>query len=231
MSAKIPNAILLSIAFAANAIGADTAETTRLYMIADAGVNFVQDLGFSRILGFDTRGFEAEIEPGIRVTLGVGYHLSPTLAAELEGGFAYNETKTYSGVVDGIVLSGSANAWVVPYTVGLTWRPAIPAPEKPELDYGQRFFQSLRPYVGAGAGAASVFGEIEIASPIETFSDSGTDIQLTYYAKAGLTYPLTGNVELGVQYRFYGLSGFTIKETESDAVLAHSVSAVLRIKF
>jgi hypothetical protein len=158
----------------------------------------------------------------------------PELAAEVEGGFSYNETKTYSGTLGGVFLSGFARAWIVPVTAGFTYRPKLPpaANSNFETSSTERFFQNLHPFIGAGAGAAFLRGEIEAtAIPGGLFRDAGQDTQLTYYAKAGLTFDITDNVELGVQYRFSGISGFTIEATQSEDIFSHSITAALRISF
>jgi len=208
----------------------------RFYFIADAGVNFVQDIGFDRIAGVDTDGFSAEVDPGPKGTVGVGYAFLPALAAELEAGVSYNETRTYSAIIGGVPFKGDASLWVVPVTVGVTWRPLLPPPASPrptEINYwGLKVFERARPFVGAGAGAAVVFGDIDFPVPSSGSSKtSGEDMVFTYYAKAGLTFPLSDKVELGVQYRFSGNPGFEIEDTKADDVLAHSVSAALRVSF
>ncbi len=235
MNARIQN--LIAVCFAACATtmyAADERGMTGFYAIGDLDANLVHDVGFVRIIGFNTPGFAAEIKPGIRGTVGIGYAFLPQLGAELEAGFSYNQTRTYSGSLNGDFLSGSADAWVVPVTVGLTYRPTfVPTtPSSVEIDYGQKFFQNLRPFVGAGVGVANVFGELELNSALNgTFRDSGWDTEFTYYAKAGLTYAVSPKVEIGFQYRFWGFSGFTIKSTQSEDIYAHAVGLVVHVKF
>ena len=232
MKAKILMAAC-SVSLAINAHGASIMD--RLYLIGDIGPNFVQKVGFERIAGVNTAGFFAEVDPGIRGTVGVGYAFLPELSAELEGGFSYNETKTYSAIAGGVPLNGSIQFWVVPVTVGLTWRPTIPPPppaSDTEVQYGQRFFQLARPYIGGGVGAAEVFGDNN--SPAQTtnpVSGTGRDTVLAYYAKAGITFPLNDWAEIGVQYRFHGNPGFTIKDTKAEEIYAHAVSLAVRIRF
>ena len=217
-------------------LGAEYTDKKGFYVIGDIGANFVQKLAFERIQGVDATGSASvEVHPGVRGTVGVGYAFLPQLAAELEGGFAYNETKTYSGVVGGVPLNGSIRLWHVPVTAGLTWRPPIPPPTPPsdaDIQYGQQIFQRVHPFIGAGIGAAAVFGDIDIPAPTANGQiGSGRDTVLTYYAKAGLMFPLNSRTEIGVQYRFYGSTGFTIKDTQSDDIFAHAVSVALRIRF
>jgi len=44
-------------------------------------------------------------------------------------------------------------------------------------------------------------------------------------------FPITPRAEIGVQYRFAGSSGFTIKDTQAEEMFAHAVSLAVRIKF
>jgi len=237
MKTTIPGLVgVWLVALAAAADAADSPENggrTGLYVIADAGVNFVQNVGFKSIAGVDVAGTEVEIDPGARATLGVGWAFVPDWSVELESGVACNETKTSSPPGNSFLNIHSARVWVVPVTVGLTWRPTIaPQPKSGiEIEYGQKFLRKAHPYIGAGFGGATFFGEFKASSPFETLKDSGSDTVFSFYAKAGLTWDVTSNVELGVQYRFSHFSGFTIKQTESEDILAHTVSAALRFKF
>jgi opacity protein-like surface antigen len=94
-----------------------------------------------------------------------------------------------------------------------------------------KFFQRSRPYVGSGLGAAEVFADFDAPTTTNNNQGSGRDTVFTYYVKAGVRFPLTDRTELGVQYRFSGNTGFTIKQTKSEEIFAHTVSVALRIQF
>ena len=224
-----------SLGLAAISQAADSGGRTGFYTMGDIGASFVQKLAFDRILGVNTgTPAEVSVNTGVRGTLGIGYSFVPTFAAELETGFSYNETKNFSEATGG-VQNGNLRFWVVPVTVGVNWRPLLsPPPPETELETFrplERAFRSLRPYVGGGIGAAAVFGEIDNPDATNPVGGSGRDTVLTYYVKTGLSYPLNDRTELGVQYRFYGTTGFTVKETHTDELFAHVVSVVLRISF
>jgi hypothetical protein len=208
-------------------------------VLGDIGPNFVQKITFDRILGVNAVGTPpVSVNTGVKGTVGVGYTFHPQLAAEVETGFSYNETKASSAIVGGVPLNGSMQLWFVPLTVGVVWRPPIPVPPPPgDLEtpyFGQKLIQKTRPYLGGGIGAAEVFGDIDVPAPSTNPTakgGSGRDTVLTYYVKAGLMFPVTDNAELGFQYRFHGTPGFTIKDTKAQDVFAHAVSVALRISF
>jgi hypothetical protein len=211
--------------------GAEAPDKPGLYLIGDAGANFIQKTTFKSILG-SPASMSLDIDPGARGTIGVGYAFLPTLAAEAELGASYNESKPF--IVGGIPGNGSLRLWTVPLTFGVTWRPMIP-PEKPsEIEAGprlQQLFQRSRPYIGAGVGAAEVFADVDTsASPLGS-QGSGQDTVLAYYLKAGVRLPITDRIELGLQYRFAGNTGFTIKQTKSEEMFAHAVSVAVRFQF
>src|SRR2546428_13200633 len=125
-----PKTIVLALCLTTPAIagrGAQISDKMGLYVIGDLGPNFVQKISLERILGVDTTGSPAvEVNPGVRGTAGVGYSFTRGLAAGLEAGFSYNETKTYSGIGGGVPLNGPIRLWQVPLTGGVASRPPIP---------------------------------------------------------------------------------------------------------
>jgi opacity protein-like surface antigen len=233
MNTKTTAVIAILLGLTLRTQGAEN--STGLYFIGDVGLNLVHDLKFERLLGVNATGLSAvSVDPGVRATVGVGYDFIPTVGAELEAGFVYNETKTYNSVIGGVPLNGSIRLWQVPVTVGVTWRPVFaPAPKSDvEINYGQAFLQNLRPFVGAGIGAAGIFAEVDNSAATTNPVDAdGHDTVLTYYLKAGLMYPLSDRTEIGFQYRFYGSPGFTIKETKSEEIYSHAMSVALRLRF
>src|SRR5437899_6759 len=91
---------------------ADSSDQPGFYLIGDIGPNLMQKVSFERILGVDATASPAvDFHAGVRGTVGVGYTFMPTLAAEGELGFSYNESKTYSGVLGGVPLNGSIRLW------------------------------------------------------------------------------------------------------------------------
>jgi len=225
---------LLAGCFVSLALGTEGAEVpdkSGLYLIGDAGANFMQKTTFERVLGSPT-SMSLDLNPGARGTIGVGYAFLPTVGAEAELGFSYNESKPF--IVGGIPGNGSLRLWTVPLTVGVTWRPTIPTEKPTEIETGpaiQRLFQRSRPYIGGGVGAAEVFADIDTPGSNLGSQGSGRDTVLTYYLKAGVRVPLNDRIELGLQYRFSGDTGFTIKQSKSEEILAHVVSVTVRVQF
>lgn len=215
--------------------GAENIGNSRLYLIGDVGANFVPKMTFNAVPNQPAGSYHSSVSPGVRATVGVGYNLMPELAAEAEVGFSYNEVKIDTGTLAGGASGDNVRLWHVPLTIGVNWRPYIPPPPPPgenEIRYGQEFFQRMQPYLGGGIGVAEVFGEVEgFPSSTNPISGTGNDTVLTFYAKAGLTYPITPHADLGVQYRFYGSPGFHFKGAETDEYYAHAVSVVFRWKF
>ena len=222
--------------WAVSGSGADNIGNSRVYLIADVGANFVPKITFNSISLQGPGHFESDdLSVGVRGTIGVGYNIVPEFALEAEMGFSYNEATVNTGTLGGTAAGVDVRLWHVPLTLGFNWRPYIPpAPrtQETEIDYGQSFFQRLQPYVGGGIGVAEVFGELEgFPSSTNPINEDDTDTVLTFYVKAGLTYPITPHADLGIQYRFYGGPGFSIKGSETDDYYAHALSAVFRWKF
>ena len=216
----------------------------RFYVFADLGVNLAHDIRSEvqttyiftpggRPVPASYPSTELEMEPGVRGTLGFGFRLLPYLAAEAEIGYSENQTKR--SIVLGQGPSVNAEAWftIIPYTLGLNWQ----LPPEPAAGHEQRsLFRRLKPFVGAGFGAATVFGDFdrwsESARGRSELEHKGNDTVPAYYAKAGITYPIGDHWELGTQYRVWGLPrGFRIEGTDTDNVLSHTLSLILAAEF
>ena len=216
----------------------------RFYVFADLGVNLVHDVisearseytvtPAGRPVWVSYPSTELEVEPGVRGTLGFGFRLQPCLAAEVEVGYSENRTKRSIVLMNGSSVNSEACFSIIPYTMGLNWQlPPHPAPNQERVS----LFRRLQPFVGAGFGAATVFGDFdrwsESARGTSGLEYEGNDTVPAYYAKAGITYPIAAHWDLGVQYRFWGLPrGFRIEGTDTDEVLSHSLSLSLAAEF
>ena len=216
----------------------------RFYVFADLGVNLVHDMRSEvwtaytitpagRPVWVSYPSTELEMEPGVRGTLGFGFRLLPYLAAEAEIGYSENHTKRSIVLMNGSSVNAQAWLTIIPYTIGLSWQ----LPPEPAANQEQgSLFRRLKPFVGAGVGAATVFGDFdrwsESARGTSELEHEGNDTVPAYYAKAGITYPITDHWELGIQYRVWGLPrGLRIEGIETDDVLSHTLGLTLAAEF
>ncbi len=94
----------------------------------------------------------------------------------------------------------------------------------------------LVPYVGAGIGLSSIYGELTSTSVYTGYRHSSSDIScsLAWNVGAGVAYELNPNVALDVGYRFAGFGSSTVRHNSSDInnyLTANEFSAGLRFSF
>src|SRR5947207_2732887 len=89
-TSKNKNLTVITIAALSCVTSVATAQDTpgRWYLGLDAGVAFQQDIAIK-----DTGGAKLSFDPGVRLDLSGGVHISPAWRAELDLGFIYNPVR------------------------------------------------------------------------------------------------------------------------------------------
>ena len=156
------------------------------YLRGEAGWNHMEGLGFN---GHPPApGGDSKEDEGYIVGGAAGYNIAPNLRIELNLDYRDNDVKSI-GVGGATGATGSVNS-IAGMVNGLV-----------DLPYQ---FWGIRPYIGAGVGLVSVnldnFGVTGM--PIANDRDTVGAVQ----AMAGLSYNLTSNWTMGLEYRF--LDGF-----------------------
>lgn len=158
----------------------------RFYMKADAGAAWLMDTDLEEFFGDRTPGAKVEFEPGPRFGLGFGYAVTDWFAAEADLGFMYNYLDNVTDSTRTDALFGQ-----VPFMLNA----------KVQLPNAKR----LIPYAGAGAGGSAMFldaDDLEVAGT--RVRGTGSDVVFAWQFFGGLRYKLTDNVDLGVEYRYFG---------------------------
>lgn len=150
--------------------------TNGVYLSGDAGLSIMQNM---TILGN-----VVQYHVGPRADVSVGYNITQNIAAELQGGFAYNGWSALNG--RSIPAGDTANVWTVPVMANGI--------------YKYWFKDHWQAYGGLGAGV--VISSLDIANPVET--SVSTDSTFGYQAMVGIKCIFDEHLEWGVGYRFLG---------------------------
>jgi len=179
------------------------------YVMIDAGVNMVPDVGVTLRDPLITVTGDFEFDPGIRFGVAGGYRFTPYFAAELETGFLYNELQDN----DDVTLSH------IPFLANAVFRFENSTP--------------LVPFLGVGAGGIASFFDIDNDDFDEEESDS--DIVFAWQAFAGLHYRINDNMTAGITYKYLGVDGpeFDIQRTsiEFETIHNHAILASFNWSF
>ncbi|GEM_PF-1482047 len=182
------------------------------YIDAAAGLNILLDSSLDDpALG--TREGTLSSDPGFAGSFALGTGLGKNFRVEAElayrtndpdsisvGGFGFTSNQSVSGSVT--VWSGMVNGY-----------------------YDIHTFDSFVPYVGIGAGFASV------SVDISTNSFEESDLVFAYQAALGIRYPLSDqNIELRGGYRFFNALSPELGTTEAE-YFAHTIEAGLTYHF
>lgn len=196
----------------------------RFYMKADAGAVWVMDTDLEEFFGEVTPGAEVEFEPGPRFGFGLGYSITDWLAAEAEVGFMYN-------LLDNVTDSARTDALFGQMPFLLNARFQWPNAKR------------LIPYAGAGAGGSAMFldaDDLEIGGT--QVGGTGSDVVFAWQFFGGLRYKLTDNIDLGVEYRYFGAQqpefdgdshGFHMgdESIEFGRIEGHALSLAVQFRF
>jgi opacity protein-like surface antigen len=170
------------------------------YLGLDTGVALQQDITLE-----NSRTMKLSFDPGFRLDVSGGVHLSQSWKAEVALGFIYNpggEYVTFLGdVPDYFQVPIMANAI---YTVPLKGRFSV--------------------HVGAGVG-----GVCSVIS-YHVF-DAETGFTFGYQGIVGVKYALKDNLDLGLSYKLLGTIEQDLGLYRADVTLSHSLLAALTFKF
>ena len=174
------------------------------YVSMSSAASFANDTNFNS-------GGSLSYDPGFIGFLGVGYRITPWIAAELEAGYLWLpfDRVSVSGIGSAQV-NGSFNGFVGFGNVVLTY---------PNLNY-------MAPYIGAVVGLVHRFDSAVTIAGVSTSTGSGTDFAAQ--AKVGIDFRLTGSMSIAPEYRFMWVnsSGNGLSNTN-----VHSVGASLKFRF
>ncbi len=192
---------------------ADTAQPPYFYVGVMGGTNFLQDSD-SSFGGVDNN---VDFETGFGVAGYAGYKWSFGVRTELEVGYRDNDVDTLSGT--GTAGSnGESNAWSVMGNVVY------------DIPTGTRF----TPYVGAGIGYADIDFN-SIGTVFTTQALDGGDEDFAYQAIAGVSYDLTREIAVNLDYRYFAALDPEIELTGGTSANVdynnHTVMVGLRYKF
>jgi opacity protein-like surface antigen len=203
------------LAFSANAEHNDG----RFYLRADVGGTWGPDADLKEYFGPVTPGSEVEFDPGFRFGATAGYDVTEWFAAEGQLGVMAANIRSITDAdrVDAVFSN-------VPLLVNAKFQWPSRCP--------------FTPYIGGGAG-------LSIASiGIEEIDLNGTSVEGTdadavfgYQGFAGIRYRLNDNMDLGLEYRYFGttapsweaenLSG----EIRFGCIETHAVSFTFTYRF
>lgn len=154
--------------------------------------------------------YKLPIDPGVRVDFAGGYRFSDWFAGELETGVVY-ATMNFPGDIhrDYFQVPVLANC-ILTYPHG-KWKP----------------------FVGAGAGIVEVLlnAHMDGSLPVDNFTTFGCQ------AIAGITYPVTSRLDIGINYKFLYSSQFRtdnpfhLPNAEFGPGMSHSISAAFVFHF
>jgi OmpA-OmpF porin, OOP family len=169
-------------ALAASASAQDSAvssaPSTGLYIGGAAGVNFQEN---NRFRGGDADN-NTSYNPGYAGLLNLGYGLGNGLRFEFEPGYRWNDVHEVGGV------NGSGHTDALSLMVNGIY------------DFNLPMLHGLTPHIGAGVGGARVHSN---SSSSTTVAVSGNDWVPAFQGIAGVDYPLTPQLRLGLDYRYF----------------------------
>lgn len=187
-----------------------------LYVSATGGALFPEDWSSSD-------GTRTSFKTGYSVLGALGLSLGLIgLRVEVEGG--YRQSDVDKVTVAGVGTPGSGSVKVESAMVNGYF----------EIPYS---ISAFRPYVGAGIGAARVFGSNVTVAGVRAIS--GHDTVMAYQAMAGLAYSMNAHLTWNLGYRFFATDMTTLAgevtgvsvPIKQSALYTHSVELGLRLTF
>lgn len=190
-----------------------------LYVGADAGGSFSQNITILNDTGFNGGGGEIKFQPGWRIGGFVGYKFCDYFSAEIGCGVIWNNVTTI-GIQN---LSGVASAHLeeVPLIVSGTFTYPL---------------GNFKPFIGAGIGAGfGFFSGDNFQSLGGPATYNSNDDTFLYQFEAGASYSVLKNLDLSVAYRLVG-TGDHYWNNESiplttSGTLDHTIEAKLTWRF
>lgn len=174
----------------------------RWYLGLDAGLALQQDLTVQ-----DTGGARFEFDPGFRLDVGGGVHLSRSWKAELELGFIYNSVSSVGGESVG---SGGPDYFQVPIMANVIYTLPLHGP--------------ISAYAGAGVGGVYGLLWTDLFGSEDSFA-------FGYQGILGVKYALNDSLDLGLSYKLLGTIEHDLGAARVDGALSHSILAAFTFKF
>ncbi len=142
---------------------------------------------------------------------GIGYRFADNWRAELDVAYQSHDT------------DADGNAFIVGGDVS-----AITA--MPVVYYDFNFGSPLKPFIGAGIGAARIDADYGVLNP--PFENRSDDAQwaLAWQGTAGVSYQATRNIALTARYRYLDAGNYDVGRAEAD-YRSHAVLAGLTFTF
>lgn len=181
----------------------------RAYIKFDAGGVITSDTDVQDIFGPVDPGTRVKFDPGPRLGVDFGYHLTDWFAAELETGIMANSLKEITGAddVDATLMS-------------------VPVLLNVKLELPTR--SPVTPYIGAGAGGSSSILSIDhLDYGGMHIEGTGSDFVFAWQAFGGVRIALNDRMGIGAEYRYFRSDGASFEGDEGDL----SSIANDRIKF
>ena len=198
-----------TLAFPVFALAADApvySDASSVYVSLHGGIlmNPTNEAKIAPTAGAEaTLPVEFGFDSGMRWGGAVGYNLNSSLAMELEYSNASFDSKDVA--VEGTTYDSEGDAGVQTimsnFVIG--------------ADYG-----SLRPYIGAGVGAARVAADVNPAITNDDLVDS--DWALAGQAFAGVNLAVSETVTIGARYRYQMIGATDMTDDRGDPVAADS---------
>ncbi len=187
------------------------------YVGGDVGGTLMQNMSLKNL------GTRVDFDPGIRGSILFGYNVVPPLALEFETGAIWNSISGNGPQIIGGSFANHADLYQVPFLGNVVFKAPLRC--------------GLTPYIGAGAGG--VVSTLTLTHDSDHFfaHTSDSDFTFAYQGKAGLTYALGWNMEVGVGYEFLGtldhrwFEGDPNLVVHSGPALSHSILATFTWKF
>jgi opacity protein-like surface antigen len=185
--------IHLSLGLSAAAIilaaGHAAAQPSRFYVKADAGGNITSDVSMTGYFGPVDPGTKVTFDPGIRLGLAGGYHVTDWFATELETGLMANHIHSITGA-----NQLDANFSNTPLLANLRFQ--LPGQHR------------LTPYFGGGlGGSVSILNADPMTLNGITIQGSAGALVFAYQAFAGLEWNLNEHMSVGVEYHYFATEG------------------------
>lgn len=199
----------LGLAFASSPAWAE--EPAGTYFHLNLGASFLEGLS---VVGPSGNRVTLNQDVGYLVNTGPGYVFANGFRAEIDLGYRHNDAKNVTlpgGGTTPTALNLKANAAARSYMVdGL---------------YDFKLGSAWIPYIGAGVGAANV-----------RVNNIGSDTPFAWQAIAGLEYPLTRRLYLGIGYKYLATEDLHLRATSVNlashaSYQDHTAMLTLRFRF
>lgn len=198
---------------------AGSAPAQSFYFDANLGPALADDVSIRQFV-VRTPGAEAELDPGVRLSVAGGYNINQFLGVQLETGFIHNEIDRMGG------RGVDASLGHVPMLADVVLR---------YDDAGCPWV----PYAGAGLGGdVSVISLDDVRAPNGTVVDGdGSTVVFAWQLFAGVRYKFRENMSIGGAYRFYSADGASwevrrsVGDIESGTARVHSFGVDFSLQF